>query len=410
MTKRDRLPTSPVVNTQSEQQKPEQVGQHPGPKGGDEEAGAAEESTTRVLVVDDDRLVREVLADFLGMEGFAVTTAEDGEQGVAALEQQKFDVVISDLRMPRKGGLGLLKDIAQLCPDAVTVVMTGFGTVEDAVDVMSQGAHYLLKPFKIDEVIALVRQGLAKRREQANGGPRPVGIDAEKGMRASFRRALDSLWMAYQPIVHASTGEIYGHEALLRTREETMPGPQEVLEAAESLGALDDLGRAIREKAVRPFLDAQDSSLLFLNLHPADLNDPALFSLAAPLAKMADRVVLEITERSSLEKMSDLRERIADLRRMGFRIAVDDLGAGYSGLTTFAQLEPEVVKLDMSLVRGVHMDETKKKVVRSMTTLARDMGALVVAEGVELEEERQTVISLGCELLQGFLLARPQAM
>ena len=140
------------------------------------------EQTTRVLVVDDDRLVREVLADFLGMEGFVVQTAEDGDQGVAALEQEKFDVVISDLRMPRKGGLGLLRDVARLCPEAVTVVMTGFGTVEDAVDVMSQGAHYLLKPFKIDEVIALVRQGLARRREQANGIHQPVGLDREKGL------------------------------------------------------------------------------------------------------------------------------------------------------------------------------------------------------------------------------------
>ena len=108
-------------------------------------------------------------------------------------------------------------------------------------------------------------------------------------------------------------------------------------------------------------MDSEDNGLLFLNLHPADLKDPSLFSLAAPLAKMADRVVLEITERSSLEKMSDLRERIADLRRMGFRIAVDDLGAGYSGLTTFAQLEPEVVKLTCPSSVGCTRTKPKRR-------------------------------------------------
>jgi EAL domain-containing protein (putative c-di-GMP-specific phosphodiesterase class I) len=92
---------------------------------------------------------------------------------------------------------------------------------------------------------------------------------------------------------------------------------------------------------------------------------------------------------------------------VGFRIAVDDLGAGYAGLTSFALLEPEIVKLDMSLVRAVHRSQTKQKVIRSMASLCRDMGMLVVAEGVETVEERDTLLDLGCDLLQGFLLARP---
>jgi EAL domain-containing protein (putative c-di-GMP-specific phosphodiesterase class I) len=117
--------------------------------------------------------------------------------------------------------------------------------------------------------------------------------------------------------------------------------------------------------------------------------------------------VLEITERSSLDEVKDARVRVAALREMGFRIAVDDMGAGYAGLTSFALLEPEIVKLDMSLVRDVHRNVTKQKVIRSMSSLSKDMGMLVVAEGVETADERDALIELGCDLLQGYFFARP---
>jgi EAL domain-containing protein (putative c-di-GMP-specific phosphodiesterase class I) len=148
-------------------------------------------------------------------------------------------------------------------------------------------------------------------------------------------------------------------------------------------------------------------ALLFVNLHASDLNDETLISPSAPLTAIAPRVVLEITERASLESVSDARSRVAQLRELGFRIAIDDLGAGYAGLTSFAQLEPEFVKLDMSLVRDVHKHPVKQKLVRSMTTLCKDLGIIVVAEGIEVADERDTIIDLGCDLLQGYLFAKP---
>ena len=91
------------------------------------------------------------------------------------------------------------------------------------------------------------------------------------------------------------------------------------------------------------------SALLFINLHAMELDDDSLISAAAPLSRHAARVVLEVTERAPLEKIRDVTARVAQLRALGYRIAVDDLGAGYAGLTSFAHLEPEVVKVDMSL-------------------------------------------------------------
>jgi EAL domain-containing protein (putative c-di-GMP-specific phosphodiesterase class I) len=122
---------------------------------------------------------------------------------------------------------------------------------------------------------------------------------------------------------------------------------------------------------------------------------------------MADRVVLEVTERAALEEVPNVRSRVARLRELGFRIAIDDLGAGYAGLNSFAQLEPDVVKLDMTLVRDIHLSPTKRKLVRSIAVLCRDMSMDVVAEGIESAEESDCAVDLGCDLLQGFLFARP---
>ena len=122
----------------------------------------------RVLVVDDEKVIRDMLAEFLGMEGYDVRTAEDGLAAVTELKKEQFDLVLSDLKMPRMGGIALLEEIAKTSPDALTVIMTGFGTVETAIDAMKRGAYdYVLKPFKLDEVVHVVQRGLEKQRMAA---------------------------------------------------------------------------------------------------------------------------------------------------------------------------------------------------------------------------------------------------
>lgn len=122
----------------------------------------------RVLVVDDEKVIRDMLADFLGMEGYYVRTAEDGTGAVQELEHGSYDLVISDLKMPNMGGIALLDEIARYAPDALTVIMTGFGTVETAIDAMKRGAYdYVLKPFKLDEVVHVIQRGIEKQRMAA---------------------------------------------------------------------------------------------------------------------------------------------------------------------------------------------------------------------------------------------------
>jgi response regulator RpfG family c-di-GMP phosphodiesterase len=122
----------------------------------------------RVLIVDDEKFIRDILADFLGMEGYHVRTAEDGAAALNELNHAHYDLIISDLKMPRMGGIELLEAIGSAAPNALTVIMTGFGTVETAIDAMKRGAYdYILKPFKVEEVIHVVQRGLEKQRLSA---------------------------------------------------------------------------------------------------------------------------------------------------------------------------------------------------------------------------------------------------
>jgi response regulator RpfG family c-di-GMP phosphodiesterase len=126
------------------------------------------DSKPRILVVDDERSIRDILSEYLELEGFFVRAAEDGRKAVAELRLTSFDVVISDLKMPNMGGLELLKEVGKLQPQAETIMMTGFGTVETAINAMKLGAYdYVLKPFKVSEILHVVRRALQKQRLEA---------------------------------------------------------------------------------------------------------------------------------------------------------------------------------------------------------------------------------------------------
>lgn len=128
----------------------------------------APDERPRVLIVDDEKFIRDILADFLGMEGYIVRTAEDGVAALQELGNAHYDLIISDLKMPQMGGIQLLEQIGTVAPNALTVIMTGFGTVETAIDAMKRGAYdYILKPFKVEEVIRVVQRGLEKQRLSA---------------------------------------------------------------------------------------------------------------------------------------------------------------------------------------------------------------------------------------------------
>ena len=372
-------------------------------------------SRGRILSVEDDSTQRLIYEKALGLEGYEVVSAEGGEEAVAALEQQTFDVVLSDIRLPGMDGMQLLGEIRARDEDVPVILVTGDPSLDTAVRAVEFGAmRYLTKPVDLDELAAVVDQAtklrrLARIRKEALAvvGGSQIGVGDRAALEARLDRALATLQLHFQPIVHCSTRESVGWEALMRTTESELKSPPAVLEAAQQLDRLPDVGRRVRSLAAQAARDLPDHRRLFVNLHPIDLADDELYERTSPLSRWADRVVLEITERARIDDIGTLGNRIRDLRSLGYRIAVDDFGAGYSGLNTFAQLTPDIAKIDMDLVRDVDREPTKARLIRSIVELCSDMSIELIAEGVETEAERAAVTELGCPLIQGYLFGRP---
>jgi EAL domain-containing protein (putative c-di-GMP-specific phosphodiesterase class I)/CheY-like chemotaxis protein len=375
------------------------------------------EVPAKILVADDDDALRRLMQRLLRDTGHDVLLACDGVEALKVFGDQQIDLIVSDISMPRMDGMTLLRRVRELNEDIPFILLAGAPTTNTAIDALRfHATEYLPKPVEPRQLLesvthALGLNRLAKiRREALSLYQERNSQHGETSRRElNFGRAVAAVYMVYQPIVSWSRKEPFGYEALVRSSETTMPGPGALFDAAEELGRIHDLGRQIRNKCSDPFGPEHFSKSLFVNLHTADLLDSTLFDPDSRLAKIADRIVLEITERSTLEAVGQVRERIARLRQLGFRIAIDDIGAGYSGLNSFAMIQPDVVKLDITLVRGVDEDPVKRKLVRVLGDLCADLGILVVAEGVETPSERDTLVSLGCDLLQGYLFARPGA-
>lgn len=371
----------------------------------------------RVLAVDDEPELLDIYGSVLREAGYAVELAPDVQTARALLARNGFDLVISDISLPDGTGIDVLRTVRERSLDLPVIMVTGTPALETAIRALELGAmRYFVKPLRSEDLLRVAGQATKlhrlaqiKREALAYLGATGKLVPDLAGLEAVFASGLRSLWMAFQPVVQATDGAVFGYEALLRTEEASFPGPEAFLEAAERLGRTPELGRSIRAAVARTRFNGGAPNV-FVNLHPRDLDDDALYDPAAPLSAETPRVVLEITERESLEGTAHVRDRIASLRKLGYRIAVDDLGAGYAGLSSFALLEPDIAKIDMSLIRGVAQEPIKRRLIASLTALCKEMGVLVVAEGVETADERAALTDLGCDLLQGFLIGRPQGL
>jgi EAL domain-containing protein (putative c-di-GMP-specific phosphodiesterase class I) len=379
--------------------------------------GATPAHATRVLLVDDDPDVLEVCAELLRESGHDVDTAADGFVAIERLREHSYDVIVSDIAMPGMDGLQFLRAVRGFDLDVPVILSTGNPALETAVRAVEEGAfRYLMKPVTAAELEETVRRAarlhaLARLKRQSLEliGGSGLALGDRAALEGRFARALDTMWMAYQPIVSWGARSVFAYEALVRTSEPTLPFPADLFSAAERLHRVDEVGQYIRLKVAQAVERAPQDALIFVNVHPMSLNDEDLYSADAPLARVARRVVIEVTERASLDGIQDIRLRVTALKALGYRVAVDDLGAGYAGLGALTQMEPDVVKIDMSLVRSVDSQPTKQKVIRSMAALCGELRMALVAEGVETAAERDTLVELGCDLLQGFLFAYPEA-
>lgn len=380
-------------------------------------AMAADEERLRILVVDDDAQIRTVFERILGRAGYAVTTDEDVPAACERLRRDTFDVVLTDLQLPTGSGLDILASAHVADPGLPVVFVTGAGDVDIAQHALEHGAlRYLVKPIGAAPLLSAIAEACRARAAtsgaRAHGGRTTAAIAGDSDLARvklakDFDVALDKLWMAKQPVAALSRRTVIAYEALVRSDHPPLARPDLLIAAAEDLGRVAELGQRVRLLCAAVVPTLPDGADLLVNLHPSDLGDDELFDPDAPLSKVAAHVILEITERASLDELKDVQERITRLRQLGFRIAVDDLGAGYGSLSAMALLRPDLVKLDMSLVRGVHQDPVRTRMVRSIGAMCEQLGIPWLCEGVETIDELRALVAVGCDLVQGYFLARP---
>jgi EAL domain-containing protein (putative c-di-GMP-specific phosphodiesterase class I) len=213
--------------------------------------------------------------------------------------------------------------------------------------------------------------------------------------------------MLYQPIIGVSDTTIFAYEALVRCPEKELKSPHVLFNVAEQGDRIWALSRLLRRMAIIAVPGLPQGSSMFVNLHPQDFNDPELLADNELLARHASRLVFEVTERAAIHDFDHFRSKISALRDLGVRIAIDDLGSGYSALSLIAELDPDFIKFDMTLIRAIDKSPVRQNLIRNMISFASDLGAQVVGEGVETREEFETLRNLGCHLVQGFLFAVP---
>ena len=218
--------------------------------------------------------------------------------------------------------------------------------------------------------------------------------------------AAGEIYIAYQPIIDLRTKKIFSFEALVRSAAPEFPGPMQIIKAAVENNYMAQLGRALRKLSV----EGCPNHPLFLNIHPNEFSAGWLVRPDDAIHLHESQIYLEITESVPLSHHEHCHSVLKEIRAKDIKIAVDDLGAGYSNLKYIADLAPEIVKLDRELIENLDKKPRLKDLVESIVQLCVKQGALVVAEGIETHEELVACMEAGAHLAQGFYLARPNAV
>ena len=213
-----------------------------------------------------------------------------------------------------------------------------------------------------------------------------------------------SLELVYQPIFELAAGKVFGYEVLARSPSAVFKGPEALYNAATRAGKVGELGRLQRFLA----MNAAPDEPLFINVHPAEFDSPYLVQPDDPIFRHGEDVYLEVTESAPLSHFEQCISVLGELRKKGIQVAIDDFGAGFSNIKYIADLAPDIVKLDRDLVSQVRHGSRQFRLLNSIVRLCKDMGARVVAEGIETTEEYVIAEHAGADFCQGYLMGRPE--
>ncbi|QTE30222.1 EAL domain-containing response regulator [Pengzhenrongella sicca] len=375
-------------------------------------------STMSVLIVDDNEANVALVRALLMNEGIHRITAETDSRRVAGrLAAIDPDLVLLDLYMPHLDGHAVLEQIVRFAAGSYlpVLVLTADSTRQSRDLALSKGARdFLTKPLDTVEFGLRVANLLETRqlhtaiRRAVGGGP--AVPQATEGELARMRDRVEtviqdgSITPVFQRVAELGTRATVGHEALARFARPHEHGPAGWFRDAFTVGhgielELDAVTRAL------PFLDDDAGTFLAVNMAPATVLQLRRGDLED---RPVDRIVIELTEHAPVEDYAAVRRALASMRADGLRLAVDDVGSGYAGFQHILALEPDIIKLDISLINGIERSRMQRALASALVAFATDIAAVVIAEGVETAAELEVLGDIGVPWGQGYFLGRPE--
>jgi EAL domain-containing protein (putative c-di-GMP-specific phosphodiesterase class I) len=370
-------------------------------------------SSGHILLVEDEQALARAYTRTLKLHGLEATWVSDATSALGELRQRNYDVVVSDIMLPDHSGLDLLRHVRNSDPDLPMVLVTGMPNLDSAIDAVALGAfRYLVKPISNDRLIGCIAQAqrtrqVARLREEALTKNHGFGPSGDADLSRAFERALEPLWIAYQPVIHWPDRAIYGYQALVRSDEPSLALPAALLSAAERLGRSQELSRAVRRSVAKTARGLPAGTRVLVNSCPGDLLDPDLYASGSPLRAVAGRVALDILDNGALAHIPELDSRARELKALGYRIAVSVSGSSYLDFSRFDALAPDIVKVDVSRHDGLSQPATQRHGLERAAEWCSENGRDLIVEGVERDEERNRLLSVGCTLFQDCLFTSP---
>ncbi len=381
------------------------------------------ERPIRVILVDDDPGVLAALTELIDDEsGMAVVgTARDADEAVLVAEHTRPDVALLDLQMPGGGGSRATREIILRSPRTGVLAVSAHGARSAVAEMLRAGAlGYVVKGAPIAEIVDAVRRTARGEGSLSGELAATLGreLDEHLGRRdrvdaarreqiERVRRALEpgAIRPVFQPIVELGGGSIVGYEALARFHLDPVEPPDRWFNMARDVGLAEDLEFAAIRAALERFDEIAPPAYLSLNLSPASVLSGRL--TATFLTFPPERLVVEITEQTPVSDYDALAASLQPFIARGGRLAVDDAGAGFASLRHILRLAPQLIKLDISITRGIDTDHASRAMAAALASFGREMGIALVAEGIETPAERDAVRALGVQFGQGYLFGRP---
>lgn len=380
-------------------------------------------TTISVLIAEDEPTVREALSDLVETEDDleVVGMAENAERAVELARRFRPDVALLDVRMPGGGGPKAAREIQQWSPQTRVVALSAYEDRVTVLQMLRNGAvGYLVKGTAGQEILDTIRrsargQGTLSSEVTADVVRELAGhLERQEMQTEDLHERTARIWNAlngearstvFQPVVDLTDGAIVGHEALTRFTVDPARSPDVWFAEAATVDLGIELELAAMEGALQYVDRFPDDSFLSVNVSPDCARSPHFAS--ALEEEPVERLVLEVTEHAPIEDYEGMGETMQELRERGGRLAIDDAGAGFASLRHILRLAPDIIKLDVELTRDIDTDRPRRALAEALISFASDIGATVVAEGIETGGQLHALQDLGVKYGQGFYLAHP---